>query len=70
MPRVITFDKGSKRGLNKIRWKLIEVFSLALLAVLVFALSLLVMLWELQHENPNGAPTRTKEIRRAEPAPP
>jgi hypothetical protein len=68
--KVITFDKGSKRRLSQIRWKLIELFSLALLAAFVFALSLLVMLWELQHEHPNLAPTNTPEIKHAEPTRP
>ena len=56
MSKVITFDKGSKRRLSQIRWKLTELFSLMLLAVLVFALSLLVMVWELQREHPDDLP--------------
>lgn len=43
MPKVITFDKGSKRRLKQIRWKLVEMFSVALLAVFAFAVSLLVV---------------------------
>ena len=67
MSKVITFDRGSKRRLSQIRWKLVELFSLALLAVFVFAMSLLVMAWQLQHEHPDDAPTKTHQIRNAEP---
>jgi hypothetical protein len=63
MSKVITFDKGSKRRLSEIRWKLTEIFRLTLLAVFVFALSLVVMLWELEHEHPNDLP-KTPQIRR------
>ena len=64
MSKVITLDKGSKRRLKQIRWKLIEVVSLAVLAVLLFGVSLLVMLWELDHEH---EPTKVPQIRGAEP---
>jgi hypothetical protein len=67
MPKLITLDKGSKRRLKQIRWKLIEVFSLALLAVLLFGLSILVMLWELNREHPRSEPTKVPQIRNAEP---
>ena len=70
MSKVITLDKGSKRRLSQIRWKLIELYSLALLGAFVLALSLLVMAWELQDDHPNDAPTKTPQIRRAEPARP
>jgi len=70
MSKVITFDKGSKRRLSQIRWKLVEVLSLAVLAVFVFALSLLVMVWELQHEHRYDPPSKTPRIRRAEPMQP
>lgn len=51
MPNVITLDKGSKRRLRQIRWKVVEVFSLALLAVPLLAVSLSIMVWEVQHES-------------------
>jgi len=70
MSKVITFDKGSKRRLGQIRWKLFEIFSLVLLAILVFAMSLLVMLWELNHEHPHSEPTKVPQIRNTEPAEP
>jgi hypothetical protein len=70
MRKVITFDKGSKRRLAQVRWKLIELFSLALLAVLVFAMSLLILRWELDHEHPHSEPTRVPQMRNAEPTQP
>jgi hypothetical protein len=65
MPKVITFAKGSKRRLSQIRWGLLEVFSLVLLTVLVFALSLFVLMWELRHEYLPGEPTKGHQIRDA-----
>jgi len=70
MSRVITFDKGSKRRLGEIRWKLFELFSLALLAILVFAMSLLVMWWELRHVHPHREPSKVPQIRNTEPVEP
>jgi hypothetical protein len=70
MSKVITHDKGSKRRLKQIRWKLVEIFSLVLLAILGFAVSILVMLWQLNHEHPHSEPTKVPQIRDAEPAEP
>jgi len=70
MSKVITFDKGSKRRLGQIRWKLFEMFSLALLAIFVFAMSLLVMWWELRHVNPYREPGKVPQIRNTEPVEP
>lgn len=70
MRKVMTFDKGSKRRIKQIRWKLLEIFSLALLAVLLLALSWLVLLWELQHEHPHQEPTKGHQIKSAEPSEP
>jgi hypothetical protein len=55
MSRVITFDKGSKRRMNEIRWKLREVISLVILALLVVGLGVLCTVWEVSHysESPN-----------------
>ena len=63
MSKVITLDKGSKRRLGQIRWKLVEIFSLALLAILGFAVSLLVLLGQLDHEHPHSEPTKVPQIR-------
>lgn len=46
MSRVITFDKGSKRRMRQIRWKSHEVVSFVCLSLIVFALSVLLILWE------------------------
>ena len=67
MPKGITFDKGSKRRLGRIRWKLFEIFSLALLAILVFAMGLLVMMGELRHVHPAREPSKVPQIRDTEP---
>jgi len=68
MSRVITLDKGSKRRLDQIRWKLVELFSLLLLALLIFTMSLLVMWWELQRIRPHQDPPKEPQIKSAEPA--
>ncbi|MGA8090874.1 MAG: hypothetical protein WCA10_26605 [Terracidiphilus sp.] len=70
MRKVITFDKGSKRRLRQVRWKLIEIFTLALLAIFLFATSLFVLMWELKHEHPLQEPTKEHQFRDAEPAEP
>jgi hypothetical protein len=49
MSRVITFDKGSKRQLNLIRWKLGEVISVLALSMFVLGLCVLLVLWEVSH---------------------
>jgi len=38
MSRVITFDKGSKRQMKQIRWKLREVISAVFLSLIVLGL--------------------------------
>ena len=70
MPKVITFDKGSKRRLKQIRWKLFEILSLCLFAILLFATGLLVVLWELRHVHPHSEPSKVPEIRNSEPVEP
>jgi hypothetical protein len=46
MSRVITFDRGSKRRMQEIRWKLSEVVSADTLALVVLGLCVLLALWE------------------------
>jgi hypothetical protein len=70
MSKVITFDKGSKRRLAQIRWKLFELFSLALFAIFAFAMSLLIMWWELRHVHPRREPDKAPQIRHTEPGEP
>ena len=67
MPKVIRIGKGSKRRLRQIRWKLFEIFSLALLAILLFAMGLVVILWELRHVHPAREPSKVPQIRDTEP---
>lgn len=43
--RVITFDKGSKRRMKQIRWKLGEVISIVALSLIVLALGTMLALW-------------------------
>ncbi len=49
MSRVIIFDKGSKRRMRHIRWKLREVISLVALSLIVLALAILLAFWEVSH---------------------
>jgi|HubBroStandDraft_2_1064218.scaffolds.fasta_scaffold467017_1 hypothetical protein len=70
MSKVITFDKGSKRRLKQIRWKLFEIFSLVLLAILGFAVSILVLRCQLDREHPHSEPTKVPQIRDAKPTQP
>lgn len=49
MSRVITFDKGSKRRMNQIRWKLREIISLIAVSLIVLGLGVLLALWEVSH---------------------
>ncbi len=70
MAKVITFDKGSKRRLNEIRWRLAEIVSLALLSVLMIAAVAFAILWEMHQEHPYSEPTKDPQIREAEPSSP
>jgi len=49
MSRVITFDKGSKRRMNQIRWKLREVISLVFLSLIILGLCVWLAVWEVSH---------------------
>jgi hypothetical protein len=59
MSRVITFDKGSKRRMKEIRWKLREVISVVTLALVVLGLGVLLALWEVSH---NSASPKTHQV--------
>jgi len=67
MRKIITFDKGSKRRLKQIRWKLGEILSLALFSLLMIAAGALAILWEMRHEYPLSEPTKDPQIREEEP---
>jgi len=49
MSRVITFDKGSKRRMKQIRWKLREVIGVVFLSLIILGLGILLALWEVSH---------------------
>lgn len=59
MSRVITLDKGSKRRMNQIRWKLREVISAVFLSLIVLGLCALVAFWEVSHYS---EPPRTPQV--------
>lgn len=60
MSRVITFDKGSKRNLKQIRWKLHEIVSAVLLSLILSALGLMYAVWESSH---SAAETGTRQVK-------
>ena len=49
MSRVITFDRGSKRRMRQIRWKLREIISLVAVSLIVLGLGVLLAFWEVSH---------------------
>jgi hypothetical protein len=55
MSRVITFDKGSKRRIKQIRWKLREVISAVVLSLIILGLGVLLAFWELSHNSAEPA---------------
>jgi hypothetical protein len=69
MSKVITFDKGRKRRLKEIRWKIREAFSLVLIAIFVLVMSVFIALWEVQNEHPYSEPTKVPQVREAQPTP-
>ena len=59
MPRVITFDRGSKRRLKKIRWKIHEIVSAVLLSLILSLLGVLYAVWEVSQ---SSVETRTHQV--------
>jgi NhaP-type Na+/H+ or K+/H+ antiporter len=49
MSRVISFDKGSKRRIKQIRWKIREILSVVLLSLIITVLGVLLAVWEVSH---------------------
>lgn len=70
--KVITFDRGrgSRRRLKQIRWEISELFSLGLFTILIVAMGVVILLWELHHQHPYSEPPRDPQIRDAEPKEP
>jgi Co/Zn/Cd efflux system component len=61
--QVINFDKGSKRKLQTIRWKRIEIVSAVSLSIFLMAACVLVALWYASHDR-DESQTPSLEIRR------
>jgi hypothetical protein len=59
MSRVITFDRGSKRRMKEIRWKLHEVLSAVALSLIVLGLGVLLAIWEVSHYS---ASPKTRQV--------
>jgi hypothetical protein len=47
--QVINFDKGSKRKMRQIRWRLFEIISLVLFLLVTLTICIMVGLWEISH---------------------
>jgi hypothetical protein len=60
--KVIILNRGSKRRLKEIGWKTHEVFSLVLLAVFLLAMSVFILVWEVQHEHPRSEPPKVPQV--------
>jgi hypothetical protein len=61
--KVITFDKGSKKQLQKIRWTRAEILSAALLACTMIAVCIGALMWFLYVDS-DEPHTPSLEIRR------
>ena len=61
--KVITFDKGSKKKLQRIRWKGREIVSAAFLSIFLMAALVLVLLWYASLERDESQKT-SLQIRR------
>jgi uncharacterized protein YpmS len=70
MSKVITFDKGSKRRLKQIRWKIGEIITLALFTLLAIAVTALAVLWEIRDTQPYSDPPKAPQIKETEPRDP
>ena len=51
MRKVISFDKGSKKRLQKIRWTRAEIVSAVLFACFMIAVCFGALKWSLSHES-------------------
>ena len=59
MSRVINFDKGSKRRIKQVRWKLGEITSAVVLSLVLIVLGVLLGTWEVSHYS---APPKSPQI--------
>lgn len=62
MSRVITFDRGSKRRMRQIRWKLREIISLVAVSLIVLGLCVLFAFWEVSHYSAYSAPAKRPHV--------
>ena len=70
MARVITFAKGSKRRLKRIRWNFRDIASLTFLATIMVWVIMATLLWELRHEHRFPESPPRPQIRDSEPIQP
>lgn len=68
--KVIILNRGSKRRLRQIRWKITEVISLALLTIMVSAILVVYVLWEVHRQDPYSVPPKDPQIRDSQPTVP
>ena len=45
----VNFDKGSKRKMQQIRWRPLEIISLVLVLLVTLTITVMVGLWEISH---------------------
>lgn len=65
MSRVISFDKGSRRRIQEIRWKRVEIISAVLLLLILSSVCIFVAFWEASRYRPFD-PLPTPQVRDAE----
>ena len=63
MMQVISFDKGSKRRLREMRWKLSEIIIGVLILLMMIATTVLAVIWA-EHLDPNEPDRPSLEIKR------
>jgi hypothetical protein len=61
--KVITFDKGSKKKIQRIRWTRMELVSAVVLSIFLMAACVLVVLWYASHDR-DESQIPSLEIRR------
>ena len=47
--RIITFDRGSKRRIQEIRWRPLQILSAILLLLIAITLCIVLAFWEVSH---------------------
>lgn len=51
MPQGINFNKGSKRRMERIRWKLNEVISAVVVSRVILVFCAIIAWWKLSHDS-------------------